>query len=99
MPRKNNIYQQQSKPFVFRCRVQIDSGCLTKEVAERLAPFLDESYTKYVVGNYLRQQKKSGQFSVEFRTDMGIWQVKFSGRRGGCYLWDLYFISPYCTAG
>lgn len=98
MPRKNNTFKKQSKPFVFRCRVQIDSGCLTREIAERLTPFLEESQTKYTISDYLRKQKKSGQALIDFRTDMGIWQVEFSGRRGGCYLWDLYFISPYCMA-
>ncbi|MEO1559692.1 MAG: hypothetical protein AAFS12_08680, partial [Cyanobacteria bacterium J06632_19] len=82
MPRKNNTSQQQSKPFVFRCRVQIDSGCLTIEIAERLAPFLEESQTKYAIADYLRIQKKAGQALIDFRTDMGIWQVEFSGRRG-----------------
>lgn len=99
MPRNNNTSQQQSKPFVFRCRVQIDSGCLTREIAQRVAPFLDESQTKYVIGNYLRKQKKAGQTTIDFKTDMGIWQVELSGRRGGCYLWDLYFISHYCIGG
>ncbi len=99
MPRKNNTSQLQYKPVVFRCRVQIDSGCLTREIAERLIPFLDEYETKYVIGNYLRNQKKAGQFLIDFRTDMGIWQVELCGRQGGCYLWNLYFISPYCVSG
>ena len=99
MPRKHNTSQHPNKPFVFRCRVQIDSGCLTREIAEKLAPFLDESQTKYVIGDYLRKHKKAGETVIDFRTDMGVWQAEFSGRRGGCYLWDLYFISPYCIAG
>ncbi|MGD1911026.1 MAG: hypothetical protein ACFB2X_09275 [Rivularia sp. (in: cyanobacteria)] len=98
MPRNHNISQKQSKPFVFRCRVQIDSQCLTREIAERLTPFIEGSQTKYVIGNYLRKQKKAGQTVIDFRTDMGVWQVELCGRRGGCYLWDLYFISPYCIA-
>lgn len=98
MSRKNNTSLNQSKPFVFRCRVQIDSGCLTREISERLTPFLDESETKDVIRDYLHKHKKAGQALINFRTDMGIWQVEFCGRRGGCYLWDLYFLSPYCIA-
>ena len=66
-------------------------GCTTREIVNRLLPFLSESYQKTLTVSALDRKRRQGETLIELQVRAGRWIVRPDGKKGRLYLWRMVF--------
>lgn len=71
--------------------VELDCGCTTREIVNRLLPFLSESHQKILTISALDRKRRQGETPLELKVRAGSWIVRSDGKKGRLYLWRIAF--------